>query len=38
MKILTLAVLAVVAGLLIGGCASDPGSREYVPGQGWVPN
>lgn len=22
---------------LQAGCASDKGSREYVPGKGWVP-
>ena len=38
MKILTFAVLAILAATLITGCASDPGSREFIPGQGWVPN
>lgn len=33
MLILLLAALAVGA-----GCKSHSGSREYIPGQGWVPN
>jgi hypothetical protein len=34
-----LAVLTVTLVLAVGGCASsDPGSRDYVPGKGWVPN
>jgi len=32
---LLLLALAVVS--LAGGCAKDKGSREYVPGKGWVP-
>jgi hypothetical protein len=30
-------LLLAVALVLVAGCASDPGSREFVPGQGWVP-
>ncbi len=22
---------------MASGCASDKGSREYIPGKGWVP-
>jgi hypothetical protein len=33
-------ILALAAGLVVvaTGCASDPGSREFIPGTGWVPN
>jgi hypothetical protein len=33
-------LLLVIAGLMIGaaGCKSSSGSREYIPGKGWVPN
>jgi hypothetical protein len=30
-----LLLLAVV--LVAGGCCSNSGSREFVPGKGWVP-
>jgi hypothetical protein len=30
-----LLLLAVV--LAAGGCASESGNREFVPGRGWVP-
>jgi len=30
-------LLALVVLALAGGCASDKGSREYIPGKGWVP-
>jgi len=30
-----LLLLAVV--LVAGGCCSNSGSREFVPGMGWVP-
>jgi len=37
-KIGTLMILAVLLGLLTGGCKTkDPGSREYIPGKGWQP-
>jgi hypothetical protein len=31
-------LLLLAAALVAGGCASHTGSREFVPGQGWVPN
>ncbi len=33
-------VLVLLVALLIGvsGCKSSSGSREYIPGKGWVPN
>ncbi len=32
-------MLLLVAALVIGaGCKSSSGSREYIPGKGWVPN
>jgi hypothetical protein len=33
-------LLLLLAALLVAvGCASPPsGSREYIPGKGWVPN
>jgi len=37
---LALAVLTVVCGLLIlsaAGCKTNQGSREFIPGHGWVP-
>jgi len=34
-----LCLLLLLAGLLLAsGCASHSGSREYIPGKGWVPN
>jgi hypothetical protein len=39
-KICILLLLAVTLAvtLVAAGCASDnPGSREYIPGKGWVP-
>jgi hypothetical protein len=35
-----LCLLLLLAGILVAaGCASPPsGSREYIPGRGWVPN
>ena len=36
-KILLLALLTVVAVSLNSGCKSHSGSREFIPGQGWVP-
>ena len=36
MKTVICVVLAL--GLLVGaGCQTDKGSREFVPGRGWVP-
>jgi len=31
-------VLALVAMLAAAGCKTPSGSREYIPGKGWVPN
>jgi hypothetical protein len=34
-------ILLLVSGALIvgaAGCKSSSGSREYIPGKGWVPN
>jgi hypothetical protein len=33
-------LLAVLAGTLalVPGCKSSSGSRDFVPGKGWVPN
>lgn len=36
MKIFLLFVLA--AALLGAGCKTKEGSREFIPGRGWVPN
>jgi len=33
-----LLVLMVALAVVMVGCASSSGSREYIPGQGWVPN
>jgi hypothetical protein len=33
---LTILLLAALVG--VSGCKSHSGSREYVPGKGWVPN
>lgn len=34
--------LILLAALLLAtattGCKSNPGSREFIPGRGWVPN
>ena len=34
------ALLGVMTGLLVigSGCCTPSGSREYIPGKGWVPN
>ena len=31
-------LLLLVATLVAAGCATHSGSREYIPGKGWVPN
>ena len=36
MSIAMLVLLAVV--MVFTGCKSHPGSREFIPGKGWVPN
>jgi len=36
-----LCLLLLLAGLLVAagtGCATHSGSREFIPGKGWVPN
>lgn len=30
--------LFLVAALLVAGCHAPAGSREYIPGKGWMPN
>jgi hypothetical protein len=35
-KLCLLLLLALV--MVAGGCANHSGSREFVPGKGWVPN
>ena len=30
-------LLVLVAALLAAGCATESGSREYIPGKGWEP-
>lgn len=27
----------LAAGLLLTGCKTDAGSREFIPGKGWMP-
>lgn len=36
-KFLLLLALVLVVGTAASGCKS-PGSREFIPGRGWVPN
>jgi predicted small secreted protein len=31
-------LLILVVALVAAGCATNSGSREYIPGKGWVPN
>jgi hypothetical protein len=31
-------LLLLVAVLAAAGCSTSSGSREYIPGTGWVPN
>jgi predicted component of type VI protein secretion system len=31
-------LLALVALLVATGCSTSSGSRDYIPGKGWVPN
>ena len=39
MKTTFAAVLLLAFGLLLAtGCKTQSGSREYIPGKGWVPN
>ena len=37
-NIILLLLLGLAVALLAGACASDKGSREYIPGKGWVPS
>jgi PBP1b-binding outer membrane lipoprotein LpoB len=37
MKMFILVMLLALA-MVAAGCASSSGSREYIPGKGWVPN
>jgi hypothetical protein len=37
-RIVWLVVLAVALVLGATGCKTHSGSREYIPGKGWVPN
>ena len=37
MRKIILLLLLGLAVTLLAGCASDKGSREYIPGKGWVP-
>jgi hypothetical protein len=37
-KMILLLLLGLAVALLASGCASDKGSREYIPGKGWVPS
>jgi hypothetical protein len=36
-KLCLLLMLAVVL-LVAAGCSTSSGSRDYIPGKGWVPN
>jgi hypothetical protein len=36
-KTILILLLGLTVALLANGCASDKGSREYIPGKGWVP-
>jgi predicted small secreted protein len=36
-KALILLIVLVLA-LAVTGCKTSSGSREYIPGKGWVPN
>jgi len=38
-KVLAFVLLAAMLGSFFTGCCHTPsGSREFIPGQGWVPN
>ncbi len=37
MKICTLMLVTVLL-VTVVGCKSHSGSRDYIPGKGWVPN
>jgi len=36
--LLWLAAALALASMASGCCTRDPGSREFIPGKGWVPN
>ena len=36
-KICALMLLAAIV-LAVAGCKSHSGTRDYIPGKGWVPN
>jgi hypothetical protein len=38
MKRILLLLLAVAVVSCFSGCETGSGSREYIPGKGWVPN
>jgi hypothetical protein len=31
-------LLMLVAALVAAGCSTSSGSRDFIPGKGWVPN
>jgi hypothetical protein len=37
-RIFWLVLVAAVFVLGVAGCRTKSGSREYIPGKGWVPN
>lgn len=38
MKRVLICVLLVAMVVLVSGCCNGTGSREFIPGKGWVPN
>ena len=36
-KVIALLLLTVMLGGLLTGCHTPSGSREFIPGKGWVP-
>jgi hypothetical protein len=37
-KYVVLLLLAAMLSVSVTGCKAPSGSREYIPGKGWVPN
>jgi hypothetical protein len=37
LKLVVLVLLAVALVVGTSGCKTHPGSREFIPGKGWVP-
>jgi hypothetical protein len=37
-SLLLFMVLAFTAVVAVSGCRTQSGSREFIPGKGWVPN